>query len=986
MSYELNDLSSRNRSESKYSNDERRMQHYSPVSSIPTHDGERSVVLGQDIGRQNQNFIKPDSDFETMTAMFPALDSKVIRTILDGNKGDLGSSIEAALALNVSLSHEKGIAVVNNKLSSPQGNFDSQTNIVKPPISNGNYTDPSIAKTAKYDPSSTRTGTVLQPCYRGCSVSLPALFLKPPRFRVIVNSINDAYTYFTVIFRRKDDKLGITVQEIAHEIKVKAVHAPKGSQQSLAVQAGVLTDDVLIGLNNEYFCQGIPVPDVVQALSEASDPVTVHFLRRHHMDDNNSNNNNHHTGNIHGNGHGNGNAPQQAPLHKCASILLEQGLISIDRARNVSAAILRLKQRTLQWESGWISQQVDHHHQSASASPSSSRSRHSLSHSESMGGTRQTSHKSFSSSSSSSPRMSSNRKSTSHMDVASASASAVADSGNIYGDMVVQTRSLRPALAIRILRCEYVHDHTCFVIWVLDVKTGAEWVVRRRFREFYDFRETISGIRTGISNIPFPGRSLSLPSDAISSTALAESRLKVLEQFLRRIANLVCVHSLHPATSRVQLALQQFLDVEERLESLALLRLSYNVALRQTVQVFVHSVLNLGPLDELVSTSASSRSLIRMEKTVDGLREFIDNLQGVLIEGLGDDCLGIAQSYKSTATGSDDDQIQDGEGHSFKFERCNGPGSGYDALGSSKGNNNNNNNTTITSVMIENAESKQGKKIERLKKIVRAAIRRQVEILVFVPCSGCLRHTLTQTLEGEERRLQSKLQILHSRPQTFFGISGRLESPSEWREAVCTMQMLPRKSLPQDRLECLLAVAAEIPRLFQMEHPSDERPLGADEFLPVFIFVLVRARIAGLLSLKEQLLTFCDPELRISEMGYYTATLEASVQHIIEMDENRFHMDCCFDAERTRSSEIDDEDDEFGLNPSASMTAGGGGGGGGDGIAPSDNYNDEDGNENHSHSSGGASGSKVGKVEVETALSSNNRNVNSDIDENAIIS
>jgi hypothetical protein len=55
--------------------------------------------------------------------------------------------------------------------------------------------------------------------------------------------------------------------------------------------------------------------------------------------------------------------------------------------------------------------------------------------------------------------------------------------------MVVFTKNLRPAVCVRLIRAEERQDHVVYVIWVMDVKSGVEWYVRRRFREFYEFRE-----------------------------------------------------------------------------------------------------------------------------------------------------------------------------------------------------------------------------------------------------------------------------------------------------------------------------------------------------------------------------------------------------------------------------------------------------------------------------------------------------------------
>lgn len=69
------------------------------------------------------------------------------------------------------------------------------------------------------------------------------------------------------------------------------------------------------------------------------------------------------------------------------------------------------------------------------------------------------------------------------------------DDGQRYleGYTAIETQNLRPAISLRILRAEQGRggDFIVYVIWVLDVKSGEEWFIRRRFREFEVFREVM---------------------------------------------------------------------------------------------------------------------------------------------------------------------------------------------------------------------------------------------------------------------------------------------------------------------------------------------------------------------------------------------------------------------------------------------------------------------------------------------------------------
>lgn len=61
--------------------------------------------------------------------------------------------------------------------------------------------------------------------------------------------------------------------------------------------------------------------------------------------------------------------------------------------------------------------------------------------------------------------------------------------------------------------------------------------------------------------------------------------------------------------------------------------------------------------------------------------------------------------------------------------------------------------------------------------------------------------------------------------------------------------------------------------------------VSADDFLPMFTFVVVQASLPQLLIVKELMTALVDDEETYGECGYYLATLEASTQHIVDLAE-----------------------------------------------------------------------------------------------------
>lgn len=70
------------------------------------------------------------------------------------------------------------------------------------------------------------------------------------------------------------------------------------------------------------------------------------------------------------------------------------------------------------------------------------------------------------------------------------------------------------------------------------------------------------------------------------------------------------------------------------------------------------------------------------------------------------------------------------------------------------------------------------------------------------------------------------------------------------------------------QLDALMAVAHDIPALHRKEHPGEgANGLGADDFLPIFIYVLVNSGVEDLAVQSVVLETLCDPKKMMGEAG-----------------------------------------------------------------------------------------------------------------------
>jgi hypothetical protein len=74
--------------------------------------------------------------------------------------------------------------------------------------------------------------------------------------------------------------------------------------------------------------------------------------------------------------------------------------------------------------------------------------------------------------------------------------------------------------------------------------------------------------------------------------------------------------------------------------------------------------------------------------------------------------------------------------------------------------------------------------------------------------------------------------------------------------------------------------------LSTLEHPCTRghSSLGADDFLPIFIYCVVNAGIDRPCALCALLKHLCNYLQQIGEVGYYLSSFEATIMYIHEMD------------------------------------------------------------------------------------------------------
>ncbi|KAL3673097.1 hypothetical protein V7S43_002392 [Phytophthora oleae] len=147
--------------------------------------------------------------------------------------------------------------------------------------------------------------------------------------------------------------------------------------------------------------------------------------------------------------------------------------------------------------------------------------------------------------------------------------------------------------------------------------------------------------------------------------------------------------------------------------------------------------------------------------------------------------------------------------------------------------------------------------------------------------------------QEEEERFERLRALVATQPQSFLEIQPTHQSPSEWKSAIALLNAMDNYSLPSEKAAVLVEVARCIYETHAREHGFESSskessrqptPMAADDFLPIFIFVLARCRLRSVIVARHLISETMITALMIGETGYYATMLEAAIGYIAAFD------------------------------------------------------------------------------------------------------
>ena len=255
------------------------------------------------------------------------------------------------------------------------------------------------------------------------------------------------------------------------------------------------------------------------------------------------------------------------------------------------------------------------------------------------------------------------------------------------------------------------------------------------------------------------------------------------------------------------------------------------------IESFIDTILQSVPLEKeaLESMQANGEIKPQAHDTMRRIQHFLDSLQKMVVQYCHDD-------FQSIALADDYSRL-----HPILF-RCDGEFSTH------------------------------GRTI--FDKLVREAVREQIEVEVYVPLRNVVSKLLVHGWRHEDMECHYKMKELRKKSPSYFGIP----SQHNWEKVSQILHKgVSQSTLPCLKLRAIVEAAKEISKIL-VEEVQDTASMSADVFLPIFVYCVVQSNLERPFALSVLLQSLCDPLQIIGEVGYYVASFEAAIAHIQEID------------------------------------------------------------------------------------------------------
>eukprot|EP01122_Echinamoeba_exundans_P006543 TRINITY_DN1864_c0_g1_i2.p1 TRINITY_DN1864_c0_g1~~TRINITY_DN1864_c0_g1_i2.p1 ORF type:complete len:429 (-),score=103.88 TRINITY_DN1864_c0_g1_i2:168-1454(-) len=141
-----------------------------------------------------------------------------------------------------------------------------------------------------------------------------------------------------------------------------------------------------------------------------------------------------------------------------------------------------------------------------------------------------------------------------------------------------------------------------------------------------------------------------------------------------------------------------------------------------------------------------------------------------------------------------------------------------------------------------------------------------------------------------DKAINKRMQHLQFVTADHLDISEKHRDTAKLDLAIEELRKIAQYKAPRDKVVCVLNCCKLIYGILNKASASGH-PAGADDFLPLLIYVVLRANPPQMHSNLQYILKFRNPSKMISEAGYYFTHLESTIDFIEHLDASKLTID-----------------------------------------------------------------------------------------------
>ncbi|XP_072555144.1 ras and Rab interactor 3 [Paramormyrops kingsleyae] len=138
------------------------------------------------------------------------------------------------------------------------------------------------------------------------------------------------------------------------------------------------------------------------------------------------------------------------------------------------------------------------------------------------------------------------------------------------------------------------------------------------------------------------------------------------------------------------------------------------------------------------------------------------------------------------------------------------------------------------------------------------------------------------TRDNSLMKLRDNQQVVLNSTTTDLGVTTSVPESADIEKIKFKLDMLHKEYSPEKKISILLKTCKVIYESMSVSCPG--RTLGADDFLPVLMYVVAHSNIAPLMLDVEYMMELMDPAMQLGEGSYYLTTTYGALEHIKNYD------------------------------------------------------------------------------------------------------